>query len=130
MPQGRTSDAGSSYLRGGQGGGGSSAGVCIIARASSPSRSQPMTRLACAALLLLSGLASVAHAADAEPSPRGAMPQPTESGPPARASEEGGGGAGPVVPGAALAEEGGPQRPADLSYGVAARLRWISVPAW
>jgi len=88
-----------------------------------------MTRLACAALLLLLGLASVARAADDEPSSRGAMPRPTESGPPARASEEGGG-AGPVVPGAALAEEAGPQRQADLSYGVAARLRWISVPAW
>jgi len=90
-----------------------------------------MTRLACAALLVLSGVASVARAADPEPSPPAAMPQPTESAPPAPAGEAGApGNAGPVVPAGALAEETPVARPADLSYGVAARLRWISVPAW
>jgi hypothetical protein len=89
-----------------------------------------MSRLLCAALIMLSGFASIARAraADAEPSAPGAMPQPTESAPPAR--EAGAPGAGPVVPAAELGEETAPQRAADLSYGVAARLRWISVPAW
>ncbi len=85
-----------------------------------------MTRTLCAALLLLSGLASVARAAD-EPMPaptESAMPAPTESAPPAP------GAAGPVVPAGELAEETPVQRQADLSYGVAARLRWVSVPAW
>src|SRR5439155_23066821 len=36
----------------------------------------------------------------------------------------------PVVSAGGLAEEAPKQRPADLSYGVAARLRWVSVPAW
>jgi hypothetical protein len=35
-----------------------------------------------------------------------------------------------VVPAAALAEQAGPQRPADLSYGMAMGLRWVTVPAW
>jgi len=84
-----------------------------------------MNRLACAALILLSGFTSVARAADAEP-PAG-MPQPKESTPP---GAEGAGAAGPVVPAGALSEETPQLRPADLSYGVAARLRWISVPSW
>jgi hypothetical protein len=36
----------------------------------------------------------------------------------------------PVVPAAALAEDAGVTRPADLSYGVSLGLRWITVPAW
>jgi len=87
-----------------------------------------MTRMLCAALLLLSGLASVAHAADepsSMPAPtESAMPAPAESAPPAP------GAAGPVVPAGELAEETPPQRQADLSYGVATRLRWVTVPAW
>jgi hypothetical protein len=35
-----------------------------------------------------------------------------------------------TVPAAELAEEAGPIRPPDLSYGIAARLRWVSVPGW
>jgi hypothetical protein len=89
-----------------------------------------MTRLACAALLLLSGFASVARAAD--PEPPAAMPAPTESAAPPAAAPQAGppGAAGPVVPAGELSEETPVQRPADLSYGVAARLRWISVPAF
>ena len=93
-----------------------------------------MTRPLCAALLVLSGFASVARAqneppaggmpAPAESAPPGGMPAPAESGPPAP------GAAGPVVPPGELAEDAPHQRIADLSYGVAARLRWVSVPAW
>jgi hypothetical protein len=93
-----------------------------------------MTRPLCAALLVLSGLASIAHAQDqapaagmpapAESAPPPTMPAPKESGPPPL------GAAGPVVPAGELAEEAPLQRVADLSYGVAARLRWVSVPAW
>jgi hypothetical protein len=89
-----------------------------------------MIRTSCAALLLLSGLASVAGAAEpampapAESAPPGGMPAPSESAPP------GPGGAGPVVPAGELAEEAAPRRAADVSYGVAARGRWISVPEW
>src|SRR5262245_16994281 len=91
-----------------------------------------MIRILCAALLLLSGVASVARAADepampapAESAPPGAMPAPSESAPPPPPGE-----AGPVVPAGELAEETPPQRVADLSYGIAARLRWITVPEW
>jgi hypothetical protein len=35
-----------------------------------------------------------------------------------------------VVPAADLAEDAAPVRPPDLSYGVAAKLRWVSVPGW
>jgi hypothetical protein len=90
-----------------------------------------MTRMLCAALLVLSGLASVARAADdapppampapSESEPLRPMPAPTESGPP---------GTRPVVSAGELAEETPPMRAADLSYGFAARLRWISVPSW
>src|SRR5438132_14044516 len=86
-----------------------------------------MTRMLCAALLLVLAGASVAHAQGAE-APPAAMPAPTESGPPPAASPEAG--TRPVVSAGELAEEAPKQRPADLSYGVAARLRWVSVPAW
>jgi len=90
-----------------------------------------MIRSLCAALLMLSGLASIARAADDAPAmpaptespPPGAMPAPTESAPPAGRN-------GPVVSAGELAEEAPVQRASDLSYGVAARLRWVSVPGW
>jgi hypothetical protein len=85
-----------------------------------------MTRILCAAVLVLSGFTTAARAADEEPAPPNAMPAPTESAP-AAAGEPG---TRPVVAAGELAEEAPPQRAADLSYGVAARLRWISVPAW
>ena len=91
-----------------------------------------MTRKLCAALLVLSGsVASVARAADDMPAPTesappaGGMPAPTESAPPPVP-----GAAGPVVGAGELSEETPLLRQADLSYGVAARLRWISVPGW
>ena len=93
-----------------------------------------MTRPLCAALLVLSSFASVARAQN-EPPARG-MPAPAETAPPAGmpAPAEGvppaAGHAGPVVPPGELAEEAPTQRIADLSYGVAARLRWVSVPGW
>jgi len=87
-----------------------------------------MTRILCAALLVISGLASAARAAD-EP-PAGGMPAPTESTPPTDSAAPGSGGTGPIVPAGAIGEEAAATRPADLSYGVAARLRWVTVPAW
>src|SRR4029079_19722760 len=92
-----------------------------------------MARLLCC-LLVLSGFASVARAQN-EP-PAGGMPAPTENRPPAAMpppaenAAPGTGPAGPVVPAASLAEEAPTQRIADLSWGVAARLRWVSVPGW
>ena len=86
-----------------------------------------MTRMFCAALLLVLSGASVARAQNAE-TPPAAMPAPTESGPPA--GSEPGAGTRPVMSAGELAEEAPRQRPADLSYGVAARLRWVSVPGW
>ena len=80
-----------------------------------------MTRMFCAALLVLSGFASLARArrrraADAgahrERAARRECPRPTESTPPQP------GEAGPVVSAGELAEEAPPQRAANLSYGV------------
>jgi len=91
-----------------------------------------MTRLLCS-LLVLSGFASVARAQNEPPA---GMPAPTEAAPPAgmpaptESAAPGTGPAGPVVPAGALAEEAPTQRIADLSWGVAARLRWVSVPGW
>src|SRR5262245_36445192 len=83
-----------------------------------------MIRTLCAALFMLSGFASVARAADPEP-----MPAPTESAPPGAPPGEGSD-TRPVVPAGAIGEEAPAARAADLSYGVAARLRWVTVPAW
>jgi hypothetical protein len=89
-----------------------------------------MTRMLCAALLLLLSGASVARAQNAE-TPSAAMPAPTESGPPAAAPEPAPApGSRPVASAGELAEDTPLQRAADLSYGVAARLRWVTVPAW
>jgi hypothetical protein len=35
-----------------------------------------------------------------------------------------------VVPAASIEDYGVPARPADLSYGVATRLRWVTIPKW
>jgi hypothetical protein len=53
------------------------------------------------------------------------MPAPSESAPPPAPGE-----AGPVVSAGELAEEAPAQRAADVSYGVAARGRWVTVPEW
>src|SRR5436190_18308783 len=55
-----------------------------------PDRRRPMTRIFCAALLVLSGVASAARAADEPPS--GGMPAPTESTPPPDSAAPGSGG--------------------------------------
>src|SRR3954453_9545585 len=36
----------------------------------------------------------------------------------------------PVPPPIDLGEEITPVRPADLAYGIAAQLRWVSIPSW
>ncbi|HTB56309.1 MAG TPA: hypothetical protein VLC06_00450, partial [Polyangia bacterium] len=36
----------------------------------------------------------------------------------------------PAPPPVDLGEEMTPVRPADLAYGVAAQLRWVSIPGW
>jgi hypothetical protein len=94
-----------------------------------------MTRLLSAALLVLSAFASVARAQD-QPT-AGGMPAPSESAPPpaampapAETAPPAAGASGPVIPPGELAEEAPTLRVADLSYGVAARLRWVSVPKW
>jgi hypothetical protein len=53
--------------------------------------------------------------------------------PPPAAPEEGAApaaGSSPVVPPGTFDDDTGVQRPADLSYGTGARLRWVTVPAW
>jgi len=90
-----------------------------------------MTRMFCAALLVLSGFASLARAADAPPMPAASesapppgMPAPAESTPPTP------GEAGPVMSAGELAEEAPRQRAANLSYGVGGLMRWVTVPAF
>jgi hypothetical protein len=70
-----------------------------------------------AALLVLERLAA---AADGAPPVPGAI-ETTPAAPAPRPV---------VVPADALEEEGVPVRPADLSYGVATRLRWVTIPSW
>jgi hypothetical protein len=70
---------------------------------------------------LLVALARPAIAADKAPSP--AQDEETTGVPGAAAQT-------PAKPAVDLGEEQSVQRPADLSYGVAARLVWVSVPAW
>jgi hypothetical protein len=101
-----------------------------------------MLRLACAALIALSGMTSIARAADegqpaeAAPSPPAAMPPPAAAMPPpaeSGANPPPAGGTALTRPGMTageLVDDAGATRPADLSYGVGARLRWVTVPAW
>jgi hypothetical protein len=90
-----------------------------------------MIRMFCAALLVLSGFASLARAADAPP-----MPAPTESAPPpgmpapSESTPPTPGEAGPVMSAGELAEEAPRQRAANLSYGVGTFLRWVTVPGF
>jgi hypothetical protein len=72
-----------------------------------------------AALLVLERLAA---AADGAPSVPGAI-ETTPAAPASRPTPV-------VVPADAIEEEGVPVRPADLSYGVATRLRWVTIPSW
>src|SRR5436305_8358209 len=76
-----------------------------------------------APLIVAALLAALARPAAAEEAPAPAAPDET-TGAPGAATET------PVKPKVDLGEEMPVQRPADLSYGVAARLVWVSVPGW
>ena len=100
-----------------------------------------MLRLVCASLIALSGTISVARAADeAQPSeaqpasPPAAMPPPAAAMPPPAESAAPPPSTGPMTrpmsTAGELVDDAGATRPADLSYGVGARLRWVTVPAW
>jgi hypothetical protein len=64
-----------------------------------------------------------------------ALARPAAAAKAATADEEATGAPGaaaqtPAPPPVDLGEEVAPVRPADLSYGVSAQLRWVSVPSW
>ena len=94
-----------------------------------------MSRTALVYVVTIAALISVARVAAAQSPgeaesapPPSAMPPPAATPPPSEGAPPG---ATPVVvPADAVADDGSPVRPADLSYGVAARLRWVSVPQW
>jgi hypothetical protein len=84
-----------------------------------------------AALLSFARVAAAESPGEAEPAPppSGEMPPPAVPAAPAPPGEGAPAGAAPVVvPSEAVSDDGSPLRPADLSYGVSARLRWVSVP--
>jgi hypothetical protein len=99
-----------------------------------------MCRLVCAVLIAVSGMISVARAAEEgqpseAPSSPAAMPPPTPAmPPPAEAAAPRPGGAPDAAragaPAGELVDDAGATRPADLSYGAGVRLRWVTVPAW
>lgn len=76
-----------------------------------------------APLIVAALLAALARPAAAEAAPAPATGDDT-TGAPGAATET------PAKPEVDLGEELPVQRPADLSYGVAARLVWVSVPGW
>jgi hypothetical protein len=98
-----------------------------------------MPRRPCASLIVLAAVFSFAGRATADdaPSSLGASliaqadrqtPPEDATGPTGAPAAVAAGGA--IVPSIELAEDAGPTRPPDLSYGVAARLRWVTVPGW
>jgi hypothetical protein len=98
-----------------------------------------MPRRACASMIVLAVFFALARRATADeaPSDLGASlvaqadrqtPPEDATGPTGSPATVAAGGA--IVPAAELAEDAGPTRPSDLSYGVAARLRWVTVPGW
>jgi len=98
-----------------------------------------MPRRPCASLIVLALLFALAGkaAADEAPSTLGASlvaqadrQTPAEDATSATATPAPAAAGGAIVPAAELAEDAGPTRPLDLSYGVAARLRWVTVPGW
>ncbi|HEY6477111.1 MAG TPA: hypothetical protein VI456_11060 [Polyangia bacterium] len=76
--------------------------------------------------LIVAGLliALARPAAAAENAPATAATDAETTGAPGAAAQT------PAKPAVDLGEELPAQRPADLSYGVAARLVWVSVPSW
>jgi hypothetical protein len=81
--------------------------------------------LVLAALLVLERMAAAADGDTPPPVPPAPMPAVTET--PREAETK----PGPiVVPAASIEDEGVPARPKDLSYGLATRLRWVTIPTW
>jgi hypothetical protein len=73
-------------------------------------------------------------AAEPVPAAPGAVPAPAETPMPAPAvaepEETPPSGTGPAIPLAGAVGAAASARPGNVSYGVAARLRWVSVPKW
>jgi hypothetical protein len=83
--------------------------------------------LAFAVVLALAAEGSaVAQESAPTPMPPAPMPPATEAAPPPGDSRP----TPVIVPADVLEDEGAPKRPADLSYGVASRLRWVTIPKW
>ncbi|HVV50302.1 MAG TPA: hypothetical protein VHO06_11625 [Polyangia bacterium] len=91
-----------------------------------------MARRLRAPLMLIGLIVAFARPADAQvpaaPAPAPATPPPVPAAPVPDESAAAPG--APKAPPVDLGEEIPLQRPADLSYGVAARLVWVSVPSW
>jgi hypothetical protein len=85
-----------------------------------------MARRPRAALIVFGALLALGRSAAAQQPPAPATPAAEEqpTGAPGAASEK------PAAAPVDLGEELPQTRPADLSYGVAARLVWVSVPSW
>lgn len=82
-----------------------------------------MARRLCASLIVFGVLVTLVRPAAAQSAPAPAAGDESTGAP----------GAASQTPAAApddLGEELPPARPADLAYGVAAQLRWVSVPSW
>jgi hypothetical protein len=92
-----------------------------------------MPRRPCAFLLALGALLAPAGRAAADEAPARAglgLISQTETLPSDAAGATASPAASALAPSIELAEEPLPARPPDVSYGVAARLRWVSVPGW
>jgi hypothetical protein len=98
-----------------------------------------MPRRPCASLIMLALLLASAGKATADEAPAklrlNLVAQADRQTPPEDATSTTAAPAAPaagaaIVPTVDLAEDAGPTRPPDLSYGVAARLRWVTVPGW
>jgi hypothetical protein len=82
-----------------------------------------MAHRPCASLIVLGVLVALARPAAAEKVSAPAADDESTGAPGAAAQT-------PTVAPVDLGEELPPARPADLAYGVAAQLRWVSVPSW
>src|SRR5215212_9990177 len=96
------------------------------------SRAASVFVVSIAALVSFARVAAAQSPGEAEPAPppAGEMPPPAIPAAPVPPSDDDGvpGAGAVVVPAATVSDDGNPVRPADLSYGVSARLRWVSVP--
>jgi hypothetical protein len=82
-----------------------------------------MARRLCASLIVFGVLVALARPAAAEKAPAPAA-EDVSTGAPGAASQT------PAAAPVDLGEELPLSRPADLAYGVAAQLRWVSIPSW